>query len=372
MEAGDQAGRHQGTIIRVIHGHHRPLSLHFKYRLRALILALALGCCATAFAAVRHVHLPYPGGKVDVYTEAAQCVIVIEGQLDRGSAQSVSSAFRLLRPSECAERVVVFNSAGGTPNIAYSYAELIRKNGFDTEVARQGLCASACTYAFLGGERRFIDEKARFGVHQHTRNGICSPALTDDEDRRLRSIAEPVMPAPAIDRFIGLIASIDCREMAFLAPEILDELSIVNARLTRVSAAIRSAMETRAMQEIAAVRATARGPWVRGGGGAALTVFTRNAAGPPADSRPAIWGLVNHAEDRTHPQAGERYRSYEALHEVDCENQAITVILGVYAREAMGQGRIVWRTGRLPPTPVKPNTPSAIYFRLACGTAVTT
>jgi len=336
---------------------------------QALLIASLL-CCAQAQAAARHVHLPYPGGKVDVYSEAAQCVIVVEGPLDRGSAKSVSDAFRLLRPSECEQRIVVFNSAGGTPNIAYSYAELIRKNGFDTEVAKQGLCSSACTYAFLGGNRRFIDDKARFGVHQHTRKGVCTPVLTEEEDRRLRRIAEPAMPAPAIDRFIELIAATDCRTMAFLSHEVLNELSIANARQTRVSAAIQSAIEARALQEVAALRATASGPWVRAAGDSALTVFTRNAAEPPAGGKPMIWGLVNHAADRMHRQAGEHYRSFEALNEADCEKQTLTIILGVYTREAMGEGRIVWKTGRLAPTPVKPNTPAAVYYRLACGEAV--
>ena len=333
------------------------------------LLIVTLAYCGHALAAVRHIHLPYPGGKVDVYSEAAQCVIVVEGLLDRGSAKSVSDAFRVLRPSECVERIVVFNSAGGVPNIAYSYAELIRKNGFDTEVAKQGLCSSACAYAFLGGGRRFIDDKARFGVHQHTRKGVCSPALTEDEDRRLRRVAEPAMPVAAVDRFIELIAATDCRVMAFLSREVLNELSIVNVRQTRVSTEIQSAIEARALQEIAALRATASGPWVRAAGDTALTVFTRSAAESPAGGKPLIWGLVNHAADRMHRQAGEYYRSFEALNEADCDKQTLTVILGIYTRDAMGEGRIVWKTGRLAATAVKPRTPAEVYLRMACGSA---
>ena len=344
---------------------------HYRTRqFTQALLIITLACCGHALAAVRHVHLPYPGGKVDVYSESAQCVIVIEGLLDRGSAKSVSDAFRLLRPSECAERIVVFNSAGGTPNLAYSYAELIRKNGFDTEVAKQGMCSSACAYAFLGGGRRFIDDKARFGVHQHTRKGVCTPALTEDEDRRLRRIAEPVMPAAAIDRFIELIAATDCRTMAFLSSEVLNGLSIANAQQSRISPVIQEAIEARALQEVAALRATASGPWVRAAGDKALTVFTRSAAEPPAGGKPMIWGLVNHVADRMHRQAGEHYRSFEALNEADCEKQTLAVILGLYTREAMGEGRIVWKTGRLAPTSVKPNTPAAVYYKLACGVAV--
>jgi len=36
---------------------------------------------------------------------------------------------------------------------------------------------------------------------------------------------------------------------------------------------------------------------------------------------------------------------------------------------AMGEGRIVWKTGKLPPTPVKPKTPAEIIYKIACGSA---
>lgn len=348
------------------------MAYHFKlkHHLAALSFALALGHCASAGADVRQVHLPYANGSVNVYVEARQCVLTIDGLMDRASVKAITDGFRQLKPSECTERIVVLNSPGGVPAIAYAIADLVRRFNFDTEVASRGLCASSCTYLFLGGRRRFVDQQSRIGIHQHSRDGACSATFTDVEEQRLRKLVDPAMTPANVNKLIELILSIDCKEMAFLSPEVLSQLTITNAAQSRISNAIRSAIEARTMQDIADLRATARGPWVRAAGNATLTVFTRPAAGPVAGGKPAIWGLVNHTTDHMHPQAAENYRSYEELNEADCENRTLAVILGVHTSEAMGEGRIIWKTGRLSPNPVKPNTPAAVYFRIACGQAV--
>ena len=59
----------------------------------------------------------------------------IDGLLDRGSVKAIADGFRQLKPSECAERIMVLNSSGGIPTIAYGIADLVRKFDFDTEVA---------------------------------------------------------------------------------------------------------------------------------------------------------------------------------------------------------------------------------------------
>ena len=339
--------------------------------LSRVLIALALSTCATAFAAVRHAHIPYANGSVNVYVEAGQCVIVVDGLLDRGSVKAIADGFRQLKPSECTERIMVLNSPGGIPNIAYGVADLVRKFDFDTEVASRGLCASACTYLFLGGRNRFVDDKSRIGVHQHIRDGVCSAMLTDGEEQRLRKLVDPAMSPANVNRLIELILATDCKTMAFLSAGVISELTVANATQSKISKAIQSAMQAQDTQEIEKFRANASGSWARAGGDRVLTIYTRAIAEPRADGKPAIWGLINHIADRTESQSGEQYLSYEALHEVDCEQQQLTVLRGFYTRDAMGAGRIVWKTGRLAPTPVKPKTPAAIIYQQACGSAVT-
>ena len=320
---------------------------------------------------MRHVQQTYANGKVDFYSEAPQCVIVFNGMIDKVSVKAMAEGFRQLPLAECSERIMVLNSLGGVPAIAFGYAELLRKYEFDTEVSSGGVCSSACAYLFLSGRKRVIDDKSRYGVHQHIREGVCNPTLTEREEQRLRKTADPSVPAPTIDRLIELIAATDCKGMAYVSAQSLVELSIVNARQSQISSAIRSAIETQELQEIERFRAAASGPWRRSGGGKTLTVFTRGVTDPASGGGPAIWGLINHAAERVHAQTGETYRTYEALHEANCENQTLRVILGFYTREAMGEGAVIWKTGKLPPTPVKPKTPAAIIFQQACGTPVT-
>jgi hypothetical protein len=60
--------------------------------------------------------------------------------------------------------VVVLDSDGGSVADALTMGRIIRQMGFETEVSTH--CFSACTLAFLGGVRRTVAAKAKFGVHR--------------------------------------------------------------------------------------------------------------------------------------------------------------------------------------------------------------
>ncbi len=68
-----------------------------------------------------------------------------------------------------------FNSPGGDLGASILLGQAIRKAAVDTAVgipvpgsvvAKPGLCASACTFAFIGGVERTVDSKSSFGVHR--------------------------------------------------------------------------------------------------------------------------------------------------------------------------------------------------------------
>lgn len=71
---------------------------------------------------------------------------------------------------------VYLNSPGGSLFGGIELGRVIRKYGYSTGVAKSsssesfishsGICYSACTLAFLGGEFRFFQEGSVFGVHQ--------------------------------------------------------------------------------------------------------------------------------------------------------------------------------------------------------------
>jgi hypothetical protein len=96
------------------------------------------------------------------------------------------SAFRQFLAKEEYQPIVYFDSPGGNLTSALELGRLIRARGLDTFVGgpyeafigfasgnekiqrltTQGICFSACAYAFLGGVSREIGERGIYGVHQ--------------------------------------------------------------------------------------------------------------------------------------------------------------------------------------------------------------
>ncbi len=70
---------------------------------------------------------------------------------------------------------VHLNSGGGRIAEAENIRNLIEQRGLDTYVATE--CLSACTIAYLGGKRRFIDPDAKLGFHAGTYPGLLEADL---------------------------------------------------------------------------------------------------------------------------------------------------------------------------------------------------
>ncbi|RJF76432.1 hypothetical protein D3877_29035 [Azospirillum cavernae] len=66
---------------------------------------------------------------------------------------------------------VWFSSPGGNVMAALEIGRFLRKSGLATRVPKGASCASACTYAFIGGVFRAVDPTAKVGVHNSTVSG---------------------------------------------------------------------------------------------------------------------------------------------------------------------------------------------------------
>lgn len=338
-----------------------------NWRTLFAMLVLTFAGHAQAQAAVQHTHRAYARGHIDLYTTTGQCVLVIDGLVDDSIIKPLNEGLQQVQRLRCPERLMVLNSAGGAPRFAYSIADFIGKHDYDTEIAGGGVCLSACAYVFLGGRRRAVEERGKFGVHQHSREGVCALGFSEVEDRRMRTIMEKSLPAPAMNRLIGLILGTDCNTMNFLSREDLDAMSIVNAPSSRVDPAIRQAMASRETQVFEQFRAAARGTWTRAAGDRVLTVYSRESAETVTGGNPTVWGRVSYAADRPERVSGEAYRTHEMLSEVDCDKQMIAVVRSVYTRESLGEGAVVWKTGSMSGVKVRPKTPAEVFYKLACG-----
>jgi hypothetical protein len=88
-------------------------------------------------------------------------VLIVQGTIENGEAARLAQA---LASAGVVEEVWL-NSPGGTLTEGIAMGRLLRKKGLLTRVPNGAACASACTFAFLGGPIRIIDSDAYYGVH---------------------------------------------------------------------------------------------------------------------------------------------------------------------------------------------------------------
>jgi hypothetical protein len=94
--------------------------------------------------------------------DPAQREYVIEGVIDFG----ITRDFRALLEQYPAGTRVVLTSQGGSIYEARGLAVLIQQHKLDTHVSDE--CSSACTLAFIGGQRRTLGTSAKLGFHQYS------------------------------------------------------------------------------------------------------------------------------------------------------------------------------------------------------------
>jgi hypothetical protein len=133
----------------------------------------------TGFALAAFVVSTMPAGMARYYAEATDADvigqqdhdvtvdgdrIVVTGQLSWGLYDSFSQTLR----DNSQLQVVVLDSPGGHYGVGRRMGELIKERGLDTLTTE--MCASACTYAYLGGNRRILQQGARLGYHAPSGN----------------------------------------------------------------------------------------------------------------------------------------------------------------------------------------------------------
>lgn len=98
---------------------------------------------------------------------AGQSVLWVTGEFQ------YQDGAKFKRAVERAGRIdeVWFSSSGGNVMAALEIGRYLRKSGLATRVPSGASCASACTYAFIGGVFRAVDPTARVGVHNSTVSG---------------------------------------------------------------------------------------------------------------------------------------------------------------------------------------------------------
>jgi hypothetical protein len=109
--------------------------------------------------------------------------------------------------------LVVFNSPGGDPDAGIRMGRTIRNNSLNTYVGEQpsgpkalllgiptiGICASACSFAFLGGNHRTVPNGSLYGVHDVSLTGVRIPKDPYDSGQKEAADVESYITEMGID-----------------------------------------------------------------------------------------------------------------------------------------------------------------------------
>jgi hypothetical protein len=120
-------------------------------------------------------------------------------------------------------KVLHLNSNGGRVAEARKLRDLIREKKLITYTSN--VCASACTYAFLGGSQRYIAPGARIGFHQVDFPGLAPQELARENENERRLLIQIGIPVWFADRAY----STPSNSMWWPSSDILKEAKIVTA-----------------------------------------------------------------------------------------------------------------------------------------------
>jgi hypothetical protein len=133
---------------------------------------VALVLCQTSLSAVAREDCPHattgafnaPMSFQLDHPDARPRVLLAVGSIEAGTVESLRSTLQ----AEGRVDEVWFHSPGGDAQAGLRLGQLIRDHGLLTRVPTGATCFSACSYAFLGGVLRAVDDGACYGVHMFT------------------------------------------------------------------------------------------------------------------------------------------------------------------------------------------------------------
>lgn len=144
---------------------------------------------------------------VDQRVIGGQNIVLVTGEFQQ------QDGARFKRAMERAGRIdeVWFSSPGGNVMAALEIGRYLRKSGLATRVPSGASCASACTYAFVGGVFRAVDPTARVGVHNSTVSGNDELLAKVTRIIRENGVAGAYLVVNIVERMAATIAGEQAR-----------------------------------------------------------------------------------------------------------------------------------------------------------------
>ncbi|MEY9120761.1 hypothetical protein [Bradyrhizobium yuanmingense] len=211
---------------------------------RRKIYALALVLAFQSGSADAQSNMTVKGFPPELPVEIAgnQWFVFLDGDIDPDAPQRFE---RYVTQNQIPDRSVVYlNSPGGSLVAGMELGRLFRKYGFSTDIGRKspfsakrfdidkGGCYSACAYAYLGGQFRYLNQGSRYGVHQfkslHASDGVEGTAQV------VSALAVEYIRSMDVDPdLFTLSAAASANGMHEIDKATLERLNVVNNGRTR-------------------------------------------------------------------------------------------------------------------------------------------
>jgi hypothetical protein len=159
--------------------------------------------------------------------------VYANGEIVTGDAEGLLNALQSAKVHFDRRITVFLHSPGGSVVQALKLGRLITTLNADTSVGQPGSpgdCLSACVWAYLGGDYRFLPDQSRIGVHQFAfgnENNIQTGTATAITQTLAAEIEQFIKQSRADTDFFKLVTSALPSDIYFVPHDKLRELRVV-------------------------------------------------------------------------------------------------------------------------------------------------
>lgn len=159
-----------------------------------------------------------------------QCKTVLfgEGNLEAGTPELFVASMRQVLNQDLPVETVVLHSRGGDLAAGLKLGTLFRTIGLSTQVVDEGVCASSCAYAFIGGRTRTLSPAGYLGVHRFSPAGADPGA--DSSQQVVNTLTNYVESMGVSTNLVRLAAQADPTSLRRITTNQAYQLNVDNTR----------------------------------------------------------------------------------------------------------------------------------------------
>ena len=158
-----------------------------------VLIYFALNACATAPTFDNVKVLSFSGNTVTISQKNNTCFVTMQGVIKRDFIEAFSYFDEEVTKRKCTKKIAILAITGGEMSAALTVGLKLRLENYDTLVPNKSKCDSACSFLFIAGNNRYLEQdanteeklsSAQFGLHRIrvlSGNGGSSYCLNFDD-----------------------------------------------------------------------------------------------------------------------------------------------------------------------------------------------